>query len=618
MTEQSGRIEIRITPGFATMIGTSPTSPSLRGGFARRVRHSAASLVALLLITLAAAPAASGASETMFTLVGRGWGHGIGMCQWGAYGYAKHGWTYDQIIEHYYTGVKLGHIANDSIRVMLNEGLGSAKVSSAGAYTVAGGGDPKTLPGGATATVTWSGSSYHVSAGGKSYSFSQPVLFAPGTHQLKLTNKNQIGYAGHYKGTLRVIHYSAGLMVVNRLPLEEYVCGVLPREVSPSWPLESLKAQAVAARSFAVRALGGSGPFDVYCTARSQCYVGTDQWAAATTKAVDQTAGVVPLYGGKPIEAFYFSTSGGHTENIENVWDTSPVPYLKGVVDKYDYYSPLHIWPENPMHWSAAKVAGDLGTYSAGHPSGVKGILQSIYVVKRGVSPRVVQAAIIGDNGITWVSGSTLRFALDLRDTWVHFTTMSIIPAAAQHKTISAGEKVTVSGRIYPALAEGAKVTLNFKSGSTWHATDVGTKRANHSLGNGKKAYYSTYALTVAPTATTEYYFSHGDAQSPHTVVSVKQAVKLSGAGEPVQAGSSVDFTGTVVPPSPGGKVWLQTKNGSHWTDAAKGKQDKQGAFTITWSAAAGVAKVRARVPATAKLKAGFSGPLAVTVVTQT
>jgi stage II sporulation protein D len=622
MAEQSGRIEIRSTPGFATMIGTSPTSPSLRGGFARRVRRSAAggaaSLVALLLVALAAAPVASGASQTMFTLVGRGWGHGIGMCQWGAYGYAKHGWTYDQIIEHYYTGVKLGHVANDSMRVMLNEGMGSAKVSSASAYTVAGGGDPKTLPGGSTATVTWSGGKYRVSAGGKSYSFGAPLLFTPGTHPLKLANESQIGYAGHYKGTLRLIHYSGGLMVVNRLPLEQYICGVLPREVSPSWPLESLKAQAVAARSFAVRARGGSGPFDVYCTARSQCYVGTDQWAAATTKAVNQTAGVVPLYGGKPIEAFYFSTSGGHTENIENVWQTSPVPYLKGVVDKYDYYSPLHIWPEDPMHWSAAKLAGDLGTYSASHPAGVKGVLQSIYVVKRGVSPRVVKAAIIGDKGITWVSGSTLRFALNLRDTWVYFTTMSISPAAAQHKTISAGDKVTVSGRMYPALAKGTKVTLNFKSGSAWHTVDVATHRASQSLGSGKKAYYSTYALTVAPAATTQYYFTHGDAQSPHTVVTVKQAVKLSGAGAPVQAGSSVQLTGTVAPPTAGGKVWLQTKKGSVWTDAASGKQDKQGAFTITWKAVAGVAQVRARAPATTKLAAGFSAALAINVVAQT
>jgi stage II sporulation protein D len=577
-----------------------------------------ASVAALLLVTLAVASAASAASETMFTLVGRGWGHGIGMCQWGAYGYAKHGWTYDQIIEHYYTGAKLGHVANNPIRVMLNEGLGSAKVSSGSAYTVAGGGDPKTLPAGSTATVTWSGGTYHVSAGGKSYSFSAPLLFTPGTHQLKLANKNQIGYAGHYKGTLRVIHFNAGLMVVNRLPLEDYVCGVLPREVSPSWPIESLKSQAVAARSFATRALGDSGPFDVYCTVRSQSYVGTNQWAAATTKAVKQTAGVVPLSGGKPIIAFYFSTSGGHTENIENVWQTAPQPYLKGVVDKYDYYSPLHIWPENPMHWSAAKLAGKLGTYSVSHPSGVKGILRSIYVVKRGVSPRVVRAAIIGDKGTTWVSGSTLRFALNLRDTWVYLTTMSISPAAGQHKTISAGDKVTVNGRMYPALAQGAKVTLNFKSGGGWHTTNVGTHRASQSLGGGKKAYYSTYALTVAPTATTEYYFSRGDAQSPHTVVTVKQALKLSGPADPVQVGSSVAFAGTVTPPTPGGKVWLQTKKGSQWTDAAKGKQTKQGAFTITWKAVAGVAQVRARAPATAKLAAGFSAGLAITVVART
>ena len=327
------------------MVSTSATSPALTHGLARRVRRSAISVAAVLLLALAAVPAATATSQTTFTLVGRGWGHGIGMCQWGAYGYALHGWTYEQIIAHYYTGVKLGHIADDSIRVMLNEGLGSVKISSGSAYTVVGGGKPKTLPGGATATVTWSGSAYRVSAGGKSYSLSAPVLFTPGNGQLKLKNKNQVGYAGHYKGTLRVIHYTAGLMVVNRLPLDQYVCGVLPDEVSPSWPLEALKAQAVAARSYAARALGGTGPFDVYCTVRSQVYVGTDQWAATTTKAVDQTAGVVPLYGGKPIVAYYFSTSGGHTENIENVWGTSPVPYLKGVVDKYDYYSPYHIWP---------------------------------------------------------------------------------------------------------------------------------------------------------------------------------------------------------------------------------------------------------------------------------
>ena len=368
MAEQSGRIEIRITPGFADHDRHFPDIPQLARRLCPSCSPAPQASSALLLVTLTAAPAASGASETMFTLVGRGWGHGIGMCQWGAYGYAKHGWTYDQIIEHYYTGVKLGHVANDSIRVMLNEGLGFGESRLRRARTRwPAAATPRRFP----------------AAHGDRHVERQRIPRERRRQELQLQpagavharhapaqarEQNQIGYAGHYKGTLRVIHYSAGLMVVNRLPLEQYVCGVLPREVSPSWPLESLKAQAVAARSFAVRALGGSGPFDVYCTARSQCYVGTDQWASATTKAVNQTAGVVPLYGGKPIEAFYFSTSGGHTENIENVWQTSPVPYLKGVVDKYDYYSPLHIWPENPMHWSAAKVAGDLGTYSASHP----------------------------------------------------------------------------------------------------------------------------------------------------------------------------------------------------------------------------------------------------------
>ncbi len=160
---------------------------------------------------------------------------------------------------------------------------------------------------------------------------------------------------GHYRGRLRVVHLTGGLEIVNTLPLESYLLGVVPRESPASWPIEALKAQAVAARSYAYRSTGGSGSFDVYCTTASQMYGGADGETAATNKAVTATKGIVPTYQGTPIVAYFFSTSGGHTENIENVWTSAaPVPYLKGVSDPYDTTSPYHAWPDDPIRRTPA------------------------------------------------------------------------------------------------------------------------------------------------------------------------------------------------------------------------------------------------------------------------
>ena len=132
------------------------------------------------------------------------------------------------------------------------------------------------------------------------------------------------------------MHSGSGFKVVNRLLLEGYLRGVVPRESPSSWPQAALRAQAVAARSYAVRGIKDQGDFDLYCTVASQVYNGYDGEADSTNAAVKATAGVVPTSGGRPIVAYFFSTSGGHTENIENVWGGSPVPYLKGVSDPYD------------------------------------------------------------------------------------------------------------------------------------------------------------------------------------------------------------------------------------------------------------------------------------------
>ena len=134
----------------------------------------------------------------------------------------------------------------------------------------------------------------------------------------------------------------------------------MPHEVPPSWPVEALKAQACAARAFALGLAQAEPGLDVYCDVRSQAYVGVGIEDRSTDAAVTATAGVVPVYKGKPIVAFYFSCSGGHTENIENGWPgAAPVPYLKGVDDPYDYYGSLHDW--GPLRRTAAQIGGPLG-----------------------------------------------------------------------------------------------------------------------------------------------------------------------------------------------------------------------------------------------------------------
>ena len=123
------------------------------------------------------------------------------------------------------------------------------------------------------------------------------------------------------------------------------------------------------------------------------------------------TRGKIVKYRKQIAICFYFSTSGGYTENIENSFFSAPVPYLKGVPDPYDYYSPLHTWR---LVFSNSEMNSRLGPY-------VDGALQRIQVTKRGVSPRIVWARLYGTGGVTKIRGDTLQFALGGYDRWMNF-----------------------------------------------------------------------------------------------------------------------------------------------------------------------------------------------------
>jgi hypothetical protein len=272
----------------------------------------------------------------------------------------------------------------------------------------------------------------------------------------------------------------------------------------------------------------------------------------------------VPKYAGNPITAFFFSTSGGHTENIENVWATSPQPYLKGVSDPYEppYNAKTgsgaiyHVWRDNPIKFTPASVLNHLGIYTIANPLGVKGLFKTIYVVKRGTSPRVVTAYIVGDQGVTAIRGSTLGIKLGLRDSWAHFTSLSISPAAADKYAMNFGGGFALSGRMYPAVATGTKVTLHYYRDAVWQTMSMKTVRGQQALADGYTAHYSGYSFNAHPPKTTEYYITYGAYASPHTTVYVRPVLTLASASTTVTAGDSLTFTGTVTPALSGRTVY--------------------------------------------------------------
>jgi SpoIID/LytB domain protein len=359
----------------------------------------------LALLCTLALPAAAGAKQ-IWVVKGRGYGHGVGMSQYGAYGYAKHGFTYDQILTHYYTGTTIGTTTNQTVRVLLLGGVGTVQFNGASSACGASLAPAKTYVAARQGNGVILRNKQGVliaQCGG--------LLSAPGSPTINVIGK------GTYRGTLEVRPSGAGLNAVDAIDLEDYVRGVVSRESPSSWPIEALKAQAVAARSYAIAdAVRGLG-YTLYDDTRSQAYGGVAAETAKTDQAVAATALQVVLYKGKVAQTFFFSTSGGHTENNEFSslgFGQPPIPYLRGVDDPYeaDAGSPYE-------HWKRKFSVGRMGAALRG--VGLRGRLRKIVVKQRGASPRIVYAKLIGSRGKTRVTGPQLRDALGLPDTWAFF-----------------------------------------------------------------------------------------------------------------------------------------------------------------------------------------------------
>ena len=387
------------------------------------LRRARSLLVASVALTaLVAAPSASGAKK--WIVKGAGYGHGTGMSQYGAQAFAMRGAGYQSILAHYYTGTTLGTAASQTVRVLLRPYVTSA--SFRGASTACGVGlkPAKTYvakrKGGGVVIRTKKGA--RVAKCGA-------LLSAAGAPTVTLLGK------GTYRGVLEVRPSSVPrkLNAINAVGIEDYLKGVVPKEAITSWHPEALKAQAVAARSYALATPVRGDGFDQYDDTRSQVYGGASAENVKTSQAVDATVSQVVLYNGRVAQTFFFSTSGGHTENNELSslgFGGTPVPYLRGVEDPYEAEagSPYSHWKRK---YTPRRLSAALGGL-------VRGKLKNVVVTQRGTSPRIVRANLVGSKGTTNVTGPQLRDTLGLPDTWAFF----ISPKAGAAKAIAAAKSV--------------------------------------------------------------------------------------------------------------------------------------------------------------------------------
>lgn len=373
----------------------------------------------------AAAPPTSPSTQqagqaTVFTFTGHGWGHGVGMSQYGARGRALAGWSGAQILRHYYTGTSLTVVKQRQVRVLLSPGRRTAVVWSPGAWRVIG-----ARPNGRTVTPLRAGAFYRI----VTLPTGQLALMRGGrrvaafTGPLRVQARTAGGWvawgpaqpeaARRYRGGLRAVPTGAGFDLVNVVGLDVYVKGVVPREMPPDWgddAFAALVAQAVAARSYVLATMSPTANYDVFDDDRSQVYGGVSAEDPRTTRAVAATRGTVVTYHGTVITTYFFSTSGGRTEDVQNVFrGATPRPYLVSVADPFDEISPYHVWPDPPSFSPAG----------LGRRLGVDGPVTQVTVLRRGVSPRVVDARVTTESGSqTVLTGITMRSQLGLRDTW--------------------------------------------------------------------------------------------------------------------------------------------------------------------------------------------------------
>ena len=382
----------------ATGVLTSPTTPSTSG-----------------VTTLGV--------STMF--FGRGYGHGVGLSQYGARGRALAGQTAAEILAHYYAGTTIGTISTDTlIRVLLMDNFvptaGAPLIiyGRGGTWTV--GGIDLQIPADARLRVfAPSGSTgwravVDLASGEVLFDGPAPLDFqvTPSEDSTTIQVFSKPSTNDLYRGIVRVKIAGSSLDVINIVPLESYLRGVVPSEMPTTWPVEARTAQTIAARSYAAYHLVSGGTFDVYDDTRSQVYLGVRREHPDADAVVAATAGQVIKAGSAVANALFHSTAGGWTENNENVYVSATgakvagvYSYLRGSSDRdpsgasYDAGAPFATWQTRA--YSVAQLSG----YFAADSRTNVGTILALDLRNRGVSGRLISVTLIGSAGTKTVSG---------------------------------------------------------------------------------------------------------------------------------------------------------------------------------------------------------------------
>ena len=382
---------------------------------------------AATIAVLALAGAGTARAATTLIVSGHGWGHGVGMSQWGAYGYALHGWGYKRILFHYYPGTSLEKRGEPNVRVLLVQGASGARIGCA------------------TQITAYDGRRFTRHLPAKTYAvgprFLLPVSHPKGVHPFAhgvvhfSCEHAALTLGGRpYRGNLVVRRSGATISVINSLDLDDYVRGVVPSESPARWPLAELEAQAVAARSYAVAQLKPSARYDLVPDTRNQVYGGMAAERPRSNWAVGLTEGQILTYGGQVARTYYSSSSGGRTESAQDVWGgSSPIPYLRSVSDPWDTYSPYHDW--GPYAYSPDQLAGRLGLAGAVDSARVErnSSLRASAVWLRLSSGKAVS-----------LSGAGVARSLGLRSTWFSIGALSVSTSASH---VRYGDSVRIVAR---------------------------------------------------------------------------------------------------------------------------------------------------------------------------
>jgi SpoIID/LytB domain protein/uncharacterized repeat protein (TIGR01451 family) len=456
-------------------------------------------LVILALVLSALSPTAgNAATPRKFTFFGSGYGHGLGLPQWGAYGLALKGWSHQRILGHFYKGTTVATAPSipSTLRIGLVHNTKTVHLSVVqGTVALRLGGTNGKLIGGRTIKQgeTWrvlvaaSGRYRVLNGAGKLvgghlwgspkvnlyavYSSSGKVRVSESGHTY---NRGYLEFNLYASKSCSQLSYCERLIIV--LKPQSYLVGL--SEVPSSWPLVALEVQAVAARTYAFEKVFRLGQHRSPCNCAlyddtsDQVYAGWDKEGAPQgarwVSSVRNTNGLVVLYNGAPIQAYYHSASGGFTENNEFVWGGTPLPYLRGVCDPGDYSNanPNTVWKVGPLSDATvtAKLRLNIGTVT------------TFANAVRGVSGRIVTITVVGTKGQRAISGTTLRRALALKDdrVWINanrhvtgqirlrYDKLNCAPGLA------ASSQQSVPGGLRQRFADGAIYWNQVKTAAYW------------------------------------------------------------------------------------------------------------------------------------------------------